>query len=141
MDSWPQSVLRLAVDGGLKQFVAHSYVQALVDEAWRGAYVGNKWALPPYASLLLVLRCFCGGALLCGGALRCFCLLSVGLSSVLCAARVLARFTANGTLRVPPSRRDLTRSHAPDSVYRSILLLRIGPCPPPFSPRATLDSL
>ena len=36
-EGWPHSLLRLAVDGGQKRFLAHPFVQALVDEAWRGS--------------------------------------------------------------------------------------------------------
>lgn len=84
-EGWPNSILRLAVDGANKQFVAHRHVQSLVNEgtpsadrnhgdrqprrslrarvpevvaAWRGFYVGSKWALPRHASGLPVVLMF-----------------------------------------------------------------------------------
>ena len=51
-DHWPNSVLRLAVDGGNMRFTGHPLVQNLVSEAWRGSYVGSSWALPRHTSTL-----------------------------------------------------------------------------------------
>eukprot|EP00966_Prymnesium_polylepis_P288382 6661217-Prymnesium_polylepis.1 len=43
---WPGTVLRVAIDGENKKFVGNHFVQALVDEWWRGNSLGNAWALP-----------------------------------------------------------------------------------------------
>ena len=48
-EGWPNSILRLAVDGDNKLFVSNRYVQSLVNEAWRGNYLGSKWALARHA--------------------------------------------------------------------------------------------
>jgi hypothetical protein len=42
-------------DGNNKQFVSHRHVQAIVADAWRGFYVGSRWALPRHSSSLWLL--------------------------------------------------------------------------------------
>ena len=55
---WPDTILRLAIDGENKNFVGHRYVQMIVDECWRGNSFGSFYALPQetsYSTILLHL--------------------------------------------------------------------------------------
>ena len=47
---WPDTILRVAIDGENKNFVGHRFVQMIVDECWRGNSFGSLYALPQDAT-------------------------------------------------------------------------------------------
>jgi ADP-ribose pyrophosphatase len=56
---WPDTILRLAIDGENKNFVGHRYVQMIVDECWRGNSFGSMYALPQATSWFQILIHLC----------------------------------------------------------------------------------
>ena len=55
---WPQSIMRVAMDGESKQFIGHRVVQELVDNVWRGKHFLSQAWVPQDMSVVDILLCW-----------------------------------------------------------------------------------